>query len=135
MSDLGKTRAPRELLEWAAGADLERSFLSVVSIEEIELGVLLKERGDPAQGARLRRWFTSRVLEAFEGRILPIDLAVARRAAALHVDRTLPLNDARLAATALAHGLAVVTRNTADFAGAGVRLVNPYAPPPPERTA
>jgi predicted nucleic acid-binding protein len=105
---------------------LERSFLSVVSIEEIELGVLLKERGDPAQGARLREWFTSRVLEAFDGRVLPVDLAVARQAAALHVDRTRRSNDARLAATALVHHLAVVTRNTADFDGTGVRLVNPY---------
>jgi predicted nucleic acid-binding protein len=126
VSDLGKTRAPRELLEWAAGADLERSFVSVLSTEEIELGVLLKERSHPAQGARLRNWFTSRVLDAL-GRVLPVDLAVARRAAALHVDRARPSNDARLAATALVHHLAVVTRDTADFDGTGVRLVNPYA--------
>jgi predicted nucleic acid-binding protein len=79
--------------------------------------------------ARLRRWFEAAVLGAFEGRILPVDLAVARRAAALQVDRTRPANDARIAATALVHGLTVATRNLADFEGTGVNLVNPYTEP------
>jgi predicted nucleic acid-binding protein len=107
---------------------LERAFISVVTVEEIELGILLKERrhgGAP----RLRRWFAESVLDGFSGRILPITADVARRAAALHVGQTRPANDARIAATALTHGLTLVTRNAAHFAGTGVTLVNPWAAP------
>jgi predicted nucleic acid-binding protein len=129
VSDLGKARLAPELSRWSEAAEIERSFLSVVSVEEIELGILLKERRDPAAAARLRRWFEGAVLGAFEGRILPVDLAVARRAAALHVDRTRPASDARIAATALVHGLTVATRNLEDFEGTGVHLVNPYTDP------
>jgi predicted nucleic acid-binding protein len=130
VSDLGKTRPVPELVAWAGATALEQAFISVVSVEEIELGILLKERRDQGAGRRLRRWFETAVLEGFEGRIVPVDLAVARRAATLHVDRTRPANDARLAATALVHGLSLVTRNTPHFAQTGVALVNPYLPAP-----
>ena len=111
---------------WAArvpGSDL---FASVIVLQEIEVGVLLMERRDPRQGAVLRRWLEGTVLPGFEGRILPVDLAVARRCAALHVPDPRPQRDALIAATALMHGLTVATRNVADFASTGAALLNPW---------
>ena len=84
------------------------------------------ERRNAEQGAVLRRWLEGEVLSAFEGRILPIDAPIARRSAALHVPDPRPERDALIAATALVHGLTVVTRNTADFEPTGVALLNPW---------
>jgi predicted nucleic acid-binding protein len=77
-------------------------------------------------GGSLRRWLEDRVLPAFDGRILPVDAAVARRCAALHVPDPRRECDALIAATAFVAGLAVATRNVADFDGTGVRLMNPW---------
>lgn len=88
--------------------------------------MLIVERRDLAQGALLRAWLQERVLPAFEGRILPIDTPVARRCAALHAPNPASDRDALIAATALVHGLTVVTRNTADFIATGARLLNPW---------
>jgi predicted nucleic acid-binding protein len=126
VSDLGKTRVAPSLAGWASTADLERACLSVITVEEIELGILLKERRDPLAASRLRRWFEVAVLEAFSGRILAVDVEIARLAASLHVSRTRPASGARIAATALVHGLTLVTRNPADFQDTGVSLLNPY---------
>ena len=69
---------------------------------------------------------TSRVLPAFDGRILPVDTAVARCCARLHVPDPRAERDALIAATALTHGLTVVTRNVGDFAATNVGLLNPW---------
>lgn len=112
---------------WAEGTDPVTLYLSVVTILELERGVRLIERRDPMQGARLRRWLEDRVLNPFEGQVLPIDSAIARRCAALHVPDPRPERDALIAATALTRGLTVVTRNVADFEPMGVELLNPWA--------
>jgi predicted nucleic acid-binding protein len=91
-------------------------FLSVVSLEEFEQGVLRAERRDPAKGAILRTWLEDSVIPAFTERLVVIDAAVARRAASLHVPDPAPVRDALIGASALVHGMAVVTRNVADFA-------------------
>ena len=75
-------------------------------------------------------WLEQRVLEPFQGRILPIDTGIARRCAALHVPDPRPERDALIAATALTHGLTVVTRNVADFAPMGVAVLNPWLATP-----
>lgn len=124
----GSGRAEPRVLAWAAGVPAGTLFLSVISILELELGVLLIERRDPDQGGVLRRWLETRVLPAFADRVLPIDTAVARRCARLHVPDRQSERDALIAATALVHGMAVVTRNVADFAATGVALVNPWQP-------
>jgi predicted nucleic acid-binding protein len=93
---------------------------------ELEQGVLMIERRDPAQGRVLRTWLESQVMPAFDDRVLPIDAAVARRCASLHVPRTRGERDALIAATALVHGMAVVTRNVADFEPTGVAVINPW---------
>lgn len=74
----------------------------------------------------LRLWLETRVLHAFDGKVLSVDAAVGRRAARLHVPRPRPVSDALIAATALVHGMTVVTRNIADFATMGVPLLNPW---------
>ena len=90
-------------------------------------GIILVERRDERQGAVLRSWLEERVLVQYADRLLPVDLAVARRAAALHVPDPRPERDALIAATALVHGLVVVTRNVSDFAPTGVEVLDPWS--------
>ena len=112
---------------WARATPTATTRLSAVTVMEIELGILRLERRDPRQGQILRDWLEQRVLPDFAGLILPIDEAVARRCATLHVPNPQPDRDAYIAATAIVHGMTVVTRNVADFAPTGVRIFNPWA--------
>ena len=97
-----------------------------ITILELELGILLLERKDPKQGAVLRAWLDTRVLSEFDERILAVDLDVARRCAKLHIPDPRPLRDSFIAATALVHGMTVVTRNVSDFKPMGVEILNPW---------
>ena len=126
VSELRKPSGDERVVAWASVLPRSGAFLSVVTIREIEAGVLLAERRDERQGAHLRAWFEESVLEGYADRILPVDLAVARRAAALHVPDPRPERDALIAATALTHGLTVATRNVSGFQPMGVDLVNPW---------
>jgi toxin FitB len=119
-------RADRRLLAWAQTSAVDEQFLSSITIHELELGIRLIERRDDEQGIRLRRWLEAVVLATFADRVLPIDTAVARRCAALHVPDPRPARDAFIAATALVHGLTVVTRNVRDFAPMGVEIIDPW---------
>ena len=96
---------------WAAPLEMDQQFLSAITVFEVELGIRQVERRDPVQAAVLWRWFDRAVLDAFDGRILPVDRDVARLAARLHVPDPYPERDAFIAATALARGLTVATRN------------------------
>ena len=111
---------------WAKAVDPSELFLSAITILEIELGVLLIARRDEQQGAVLRDWINHRVLPAFADRILSVDTRVAQVCAELHVPDRRPERDALIGATALAHRLTLVTRNTRDFASMGVALVDPW---------
>lgn len=122
-------RADANVRAWAESADPAELYLSVVTVFELERGVLLMERRDPQQGARLRLWLEEHVLQPFERQILPIDAAIARRCAALHVPDPRPERDALIAATALTHGLTVTTRNVGDFEPMGVAVLNPWLAP------
>ncbi len=104
-------------------------YVSAISIFELELGVLLAERRDQAQGRVLRTWLESYVGPAFAGKVLAVDAAIARRCAALHVPDPRPQRDAWIAATALIHEMTVVTRNIADFGLMGVKTKNPWGQP------
>jgi predicted nucleic acid-binding protein len=129
VSELRKVRAGKAdagVAEWSDRVEAADLFLSAITIQELELGALLAERKDPPQGAVFRAWLNSHILPAFEGRILPIDTAVALRSAQLSVPNPRPFHDGLIAATALVHGMTVVTRNVADFEPTGVRLLNPW---------
>ena len=122
--DAGK--ADRQVARWANGVDVSELFLSTLTLEELERGVLLVEKCDRRKGEMLRTWLESKLLPAFEERILAVDASVARRCAALHVPDPRSPIDALIAATALVHGLKMVTRNVAHFAPTGVEVVNPW---------
>jgi predicted nucleic acid-binding protein len=121
-----RNRADPRVVAWAAAIPDAPTFLSVVTIFEVERGILSIERRDPDQARELRHWLETRLLPDFGKRILEVDVAVARRCAALHVPDPRPERDALLAATALVHGMTVVTRNTRDFAAMGVAVLNPW---------
>ena len=129
VSELRKAKsgkADANVMAWAAAQDPAALFLSAITLLELEMGVRLAERRDSAQGAALRAWMTSRVLPAFEGRVLAVDGPVALCCAALHVPDPRSDRDALIAATGLVHSMPVVTRNVADFEGTGVRIINPW---------
>ena len=132
VSELRKIRlgkANRHVAKWADRIDAADLFLAVITIQELEIGVLLAERRDPPQGAMFRIWLDKHVMPAFVGRILPVDTVVALRSARLHVPDPRPVRDGLIAATALAHGMTVVTRNVADFEPTGVAILNPWSVP------
>jgi toxin FitB len=129
ISELRKVRtgnADPAVAAWARTTIAEDLFLSSITVLELEIGMLLVERRDPAQGALLRCWLHQQILPTFANRILPADTAIALRCAALHIPDPQPERDALIAATALVHGFAVVTRNVADFRSSGVSLLNPW---------
>lgn len=129
VAELRKAKAGKAdtgVTAWANSVAPASLFLSTITVLEMELGILLIERRDPAQRAILRAWMDGHVLPAFAERILAIDTAVARRCAQLHVPDPKSERDAFVAATALVHGMTVVTRNVADFAATGVATLNPW---------
>jgi toxin FitB len=119
-------RADSRVVAWASANSAASFFLSVISILEIELGALQVARRDAPQGAVLRAWIDEQILPRFDGRILAVDAAVAQRCARLHVPDPRAERDALIAATAMVHGLTVVTRDVADFEPMGVALLNPW---------
>lgn len=121
-----RERTHPRVAAWADSTHPADLFLSAITILEIEAGMLMVQRRDPTQGEMLRTWIESRVLPAFEGRVLPVDTAVARRCARLHVPDPRAERDALIAATALVHGLTIATRNVADFQAMDVQLHNPW---------
>ena len=129
VSELRKVRfgkADLSVAAWTQNVDAADLFLSAITIMELELGVLSIERKDAAQGAMLRAWLEQHVLPEFSGRTLPVDTAVAQRCARLHVPDRRGERDALIAATALVHGMTMVTRNVADFKPTGVAIINPW---------
>ena len=123
---VGAGRADPKVAQWAQIVETASLFVSVITIQELEIGIQLAMRRDSTQGELLRQWMNQHVLPAFEGRVLSVDLAVVQRSAALHVPNPRPVRDGLIAATALVHGLTVVTRNLADFQPCGVTLINPW---------
>lgn len=115
------------LAAWASAVARERLFLSALSLVELETSVAEAARRDKAAGAVLRGWIDEQLVPAFEGHVLPLDAAVARRRGQIALAET---RDALFAATALEHGLTLVTGNPAAYKGARVKLFDPrgYTP-------
>lgn len=119
-------KADPNVIKWASNTHPEMLYLSVITVLELEMGILLMERRDQHQGSLLRRWLEHQVLPAFDGRILSVDTAVARKCAELHVPDRRAERDATIVATALIHRMKVVTRNVADFDQSAIEIVNPW---------
>jgi predicted nucleic acid-binding protein len=112
--------------EWAETKMPSTMFLSVITIFELELGILRLERRDKKQGQILRKWLSQLVLPAFVDRVLPINTAISVRSASLHIPNPSSDRDSMIAATAIEHHLTLVTRNTVDFDLTKVKLINPW---------
>ena len=120
-------KAHAGVVKWANSVKSASLYISVITIFELEHGILLKEKKDANQGAILRTWFENHVMPAFADRILPVDTAVAKRCAKLHVPNPYSERDALIMATALVHGMTLVTGNVADFKPGGAEIINPWA--------
>ena len=122
----GTSKADVNLTQWAGSVESGYLYLSSISVLELEIGVLRMERRDKRQGKVLRLWLANRVLPAFDGRVLPFDLAAAECCAQFHVPHPRSDRDSFIAAIAQVHNLTVVTRNIQDFEPLGVPLLNPW---------
>ena len=124
---ISQGKAHPAVAAWAERVDFDRCYLSVITLLEIEQGILrVRHRSDEAQFARLENWLEGTVLPTFDTRILPVDRHTARVCARLHIPDRRLYNDALIAASAIRHGLTLVTRNTRDFADLQVPLFNPF---------
>jgi predicted nucleic acid-binding protein len=127
VSELRKAKkAHQNVKKWAQPLPAASLYISVISVLELEIGILLIERRDQERGTILRAWMDRHVLPTFSGRILAIDTAVAQRCTMLHIPNPRSDRNALIAATALVHGLTVATRNVADFEHMGVGVLNPW---------
>jgi len=126
MRKLQAGQADPHVARWARETVESSLFISVITILELEIGILSITRRDAMQGHHLNAWLTGRLLPAFDGRILQVDLEIARRCAHLHIPNPRPRRDSLIAATALVHKMTVVTRNVMDFVSTGVAVLNPW---------
>ncbi|MBX5151491.1 type II toxin-antitoxin system VapC family toxin [Rhizobium lentis] len=129
LSEVTKPNPDARVLGWLDGLDEDRSFISVVSVAEIRRGVALMDKGRKRDV--LADWLARDLPQRFERRIIPVDEAVALAWGDLmgHAKRSgrgLSSMDGLIAATAVAHDLTLATRNTRDFQGLGIELVDPW---------
>ena len=124
---LSRKRSDPAVRQWTSERRPSSLYLSVVTVLEIELGIARLARRDATQANHLQSWLEDDLLDVFKGRILSIDVPVARRAARLHVPDPRPERDALIASTAIVNGMTIVTRNITDFEPMGVALINPWS--------
>ncbi len=122
----GTTKIDSSVAKWFEGVPTVSCYLSVITLLEIEMGILSIERKDKSQAGILRQWFDKKVIPAFADRIIAIDVTIALQCARLHIPDRKPERDALIAATALVHSMTLVTRNVKDFVGEGVCCIDPW---------
>lgn len=135
IAELGRAKSGKadpRVMRWAAGVASPNLFISALSLLELAGGAAQAGQRDKASGAALRAWAEETVPKAFDGRILPVDLAVARKRATLPFHDPRTDRDAVLAATALTHGLTLVTHNPSAFRFARLKLFDPWRHAGPE---
>lgn len=120
-----KDQADEKVRRWFAVTPANSIFLSVMTVGEIRAGIEKQRLKDPVQAEHLERWMR-KSLALFRGHILPITQSVANRWGTICPGQSFPDVDGLIAATALEHGLIVVTRNVKDFERAGVLYLNPW---------
>jgi predicted nucleic acid-binding protein len=127
VSELRKRDPDPNVLAWYERVQGPRLFLSVLTLGEIRIGIERSRRKDPVKAASLEKWLT-RLEASYGDRVVPVDSAIADAWARLSVPGPLPIIDGLLAATASVRDWTLVTRNMADIARAGVRVINPFEP-------
>ncbi|OWV89188.1 recombinase [Rhizobium sp. R635] len=130
LSEVTRPNPDASVLEWLDRLDEDRSFISIVSIAEIRRGVALMDKGRKRDA--LAEWLAHDLTQRFEHRIIPVDEPVALAWGDLMGDarrrgRGLSSMDGLIAATAIAHHLSLATRNSRDFEGFGIKLIDPWA--------
>lgn len=125
ISETRKTRADPSVMAFLGAADSGGLFLSVLTLGELRKGVAARHRTDAAAANRLGAWVDG-IETIFTDRVLPVDATVARLWGELTAGRSLPVIDTLIAATAIASGLTLVTRNTRNVEATGVPLVDPW---------
>lgn len=118
-------RADPGVVRWLESVHRDDWNVSVITDYELEVGLRGLRRRDPRQAVELERWVT-RMREGYAHRLLPVTVEIGRICAAIQVPNRRQLTDALIAATALHHGLTVVTRNVCDFDVPGLRVLNPF---------
>jgi predicted nucleic acid-binding protein len=126
VSEIRRQRPSPPVVAFISAIDPASLFISVITIGELWKGAAMKRRTDPALASRIGAWIDALEL-AYSDRIIGIDAATARRWGALTAERSRPVIDALIAATALVHDFTLVTRNASDFADVTLRVVNPWA--------
>ena len=125
LSELRKRKRDPMVVRWFERQRTTDLFLSVISIGEIERGIARQRTTDPGFASALADWL-DRVLTLYGERVVPFDLRTARRWGALSASHGNDSADLMIAATALEHGLTVVTRNVSDFEPSGVAVLDPF---------
>jgi toxin FitB len=133
LSELHKRERDRMVVKWFEQQRATDLFLSVISIGEIERGIARQRAADPSFAGALADWL-DRVLTLYGDRVVPFDLRAARRWGVLSAALGGDSADLMIAATAIEHGLIVVTRNVSDFEPSGVAVIDPFSRPPGRRT-
>ena len=125
----GDGRADANVIAWLSNVDAASLYLSSITVMELELGIMRLETARPqSRGPSCATGRPSpRFCPSFSSALLPIDTLVARRSASLHVPDPRPDRDAYIAATAMVHGMTIVTRNLPDFEPTGVAVLNPWS--------
>jgi predicted nucleic acid-binding protein len=128
VSELRKPKPHGGVVAWLQAADEAKLFVSAVTLGEIQAGIELTREQDTDKAAQLETWL-ARVAQAYN--VLPMDANAFRQWARLMHRRSDTLyEDAMIAATAITHGLTVVSRNVADFKALGLKVINPFARAP-----
>ena len=119
-------RSDPNVSNWYAGVSESQLFLSSLTIGEIRRGIeLARQRRDVDQAEALEAWLEA-VIHRFSGRILTVDTEEADTWGQISAIRPVPVVDGLLAATAMTHGMTLVTRNVSDVEGLGVRVLDPF---------